>query len=852
MAGEFISEALADFFVALFEFFQASFGAGIRAMIQFLQQVIVETPYPTCGASSTCTGDDTMPLAFGQTDEGDPWHALYNIYTDMAQPYAFVLLMISSILITVGYIFEDYIPGINTEENQKKLFGAFLGIILWWPIGVMLLSLSNALGLLLMSLGTGSGSPDSIGLVIIWDTVSANIEYLASSEGTESVILMVLTTLVWGVELLILVILGLLWFLRAVVLYIFMPIMPIFFALWAFAVPGVKPLQNIAKKCIGAFVTLTFVTIPGALIVGFFGSIAMIAAEIINGIFEDDGITIITAASESSSSASPAARVVEPAPSATADPVGAFSEALNAPMNPDLGSAGAVNPNLVTDIASVGTLSPQFMATFVFILMLSALPIAAALGPFLLVKASGGSAKAVLGAASFLGGPAGALAGAAVNVASKADTAKEVGGSFMSGLGKEAPAPDADDISGSGSLGGAGAATGKSSADKRSYADRVKAATTKTGVAYGAGRALLGTGRAGKKGGQFAAEKAPTREGMWGAYAMAQNINKNRGDYFEHGYGHNRANAGERVRVGLSDVAGKARRQEIAQNARDAVSDAKVRAKQKVSDVNERRRLIENLAEEKDPLEIAREASLIDPVMTDELQANKDKHGVALDSATIESLAQSGVVLDPGKAQYTSTADISPEDVLEHGEYRDKLEMTAAMIDKDLAHLIEKAEQTFGDDFQALYKFEDNGFSLQYELSESQARTALGQKIQEMDEMYAKNIEDVDFDTIIDNSETYAETKLEILGESLQEPRLSIVEQVVNQLDEFDESHYSSDDFYGLWMTDELEKAVNTYIAKHANISLANLPDESWATIKSYERGHKNLQQFQHVMDQIN
>lgn len=512
--------AIDAFVEAWFEMWNATVGALIRGLLTMLNDLITQTPYPKCKHAAQCDSFENAPLVFGEPVDGT-WADLWAIYTEGAQPYAYVLWIIAVITVQFSGIFEGVLGQVDSEKSKKKLFVAFLGITMWWPLGVTILAFSDALGDMLYGIaaGYGDGDPDGIGLVAAYE----HAENRMMDSGASGIAGLAVMGLLLISEAAILLILALLWMIRIFAIYVLMPLMPILIALWAFDIPGLDPLQGLAGKALNAFTSLAFITIPGAIIVGFTGTIMDIVTDETN---EATGSDIDSSGAEGSMQEG---EFVVNQPDATADPVGSFSGAVETSTS---GEVGAMGPGDIPMDASPG----EFTTSILFIAMALAVPLVAGLSPIIMAKALGG--KEALGAAGFLANPAGSLASGAMSAAKGADKAsagvglaKTFKSDGVSGV-KEALDADDDDE--------------KPKFLKNRYQNRVEKASGSATGALGAGiETAEGAHSIGSRGAAFATEKgtdfknagkdmfedaagkAPDREAAWSAFGTAADLAQN-------------------------------------------------------------------------------------------------------------------------------------------------------------------------------------------------------------------------------------------------------------------------------------------------------------------------------------
>lgn len=255
----------------------------VGALMGFLQDVIIGTPYPRREVG------EPYPAVI-QEPANQPWVFLYELHENIFQPYAYLLLFITILTIVFLEIVGSAV-NVNSFQSQinsakSKFFSAFLLITFWWYIGTLVLAASDALTSLLMSaVNSGDGNnPDSVGLAAIWETAAEQISGEGGSSGADdgsdpsggssiSRLLMIPLILVWLMEAVLLLIIALLWVLRMFVIFVMMPVMPIFIALWVMHIPGFDGIQDIGEDAMKWFVSLAFITLPAAIVVAVSGRI---------------------------------------------------------------------------------------------------------------------------------------------------------------------------------------------------------------------------------------------------------------------------------------------------------------------------------------------------------------------------------------------------------------------------------------------------------------------------------------------------------------------------------------------------------------------------------------------------
>jgi len=433
----------------LFDLFNATIGAVVRELLQFVDFMIRNTPYPKCGMSPDCTGNPDAPLLFGEPTNSAIWSSLHGIYVSEVQPYAYILWFLSVIIVTFSGTIEPLFPNgsspINTEGAKKKLFLAFLGITLWWPLAVLVLAFSDALADLLYGIGIGASgdvsSGEPAGLATVYEIVATRFE----NQGVLGMGGLAIVTLFWLVEAILLAILSILWVIRYYAIFLYTPLMPLMIAVWALEVPGLGKIKGAFGKIPEYYITAVFLTIPGALMVGFTGQLLNVLAGDIESRENEDGNNIDIDTNPDTGSNSPSLEnpstegEVIPNPD---DPVGTFNPTIDSQTgsstntqiqpqvtNPDTGTLAQVD---TSNPDTTGT-SPGFIATVLFGFLAMGIPILAAGSPFFMVK--WGKSAEKLGSLGALAGPKGAVVGKAVSAAGKIDSAVSASDGAKKALG---------------------------------------------------------------------------------------------------------------------------------------------------------------------------------------------------------------------------------------------------------------------------------------------------------------------------------------------------------------------------------------------------------------------------------
>lgn len=191
---------------------------------------VVSTPHP-----------DTIFSA--PTNAG--WPQIYAYYWDSLIPLALFLWAVSIGLVifleSTSHLFSSY----NNAKLKRRALAGLLGILSWWWIAALSLQFVNAL--------TGLLIPD-LSSISLFQTLSF---------GTMGVLGLVFSL---SIDLILFVLIGLLYFTRQVVLYLFVLMMPLLIVFW---IPGVGPfvlVSRFMRRLAGFFVPFLFMTVPVAIL----------------------------------------------------------------------------------------------------------------------------------------------------------------------------------------------------------------------------------------------------------------------------------------------------------------------------------------------------------------------------------------------------------------------------------------------------------------------------------------------------------------------------------------------------------------------------------------------------------
>jgi hypothetical protein len=228
------SSTLADIIIEALEGFLTATFQPVADLIETqgsaLLETIVETPHPDAVLDPPTNG---------------AWPQLYTYYWGAIVPLSLSLYGLSLGLVilleTTSHLFSSY----HRTKLKRRAFTALLGVLSWWWIAALSLRLADALtGVLLPSLSE----------ISLFETVSI------SALGVLGLALSL------SVDLGLFVLLGLIYAVRQLVLYMFVLLMPILIVLW---VPGVGPfalLSRFVRRLAGFYVPFLLMTVPVAIL----------------------------------------------------------------------------------------------------------------------------------------------------------------------------------------------------------------------------------------------------------------------------------------------------------------------------------------------------------------------------------------------------------------------------------------------------------------------------------------------------------------------------------------------------------------------------------------------------------
>ena len=206
----------------------------IRMVIQqhgdALLEVVVGTPHPNA--------------VFGAPSNG-AWPNLYSYYWETMVPLSLSLygLAIGLVILfeSTSHLFSSY----HRTKLKKRAFSGLLGILSWWWIAALSLRFMDALATFLIP---------SVSDISLFQTMSF------TGMGVLGLVIAL------SADLILFVLIGLIYLVRQLVLYLFVLMMPLLIVLW---IPGVGPFTLVSKfmkKLAGFYVPFLFMTIPVALL----------------------------------------------------------------------------------------------------------------------------------------------------------------------------------------------------------------------------------------------------------------------------------------------------------------------------------------------------------------------------------------------------------------------------------------------------------------------------------------------------------------------------------------------------------------------------------------------------------
>ena len=224
--GDIIVGALTELLRVLF----SPIESVIESHSDALLEVIVQTPNP-----------DTV---FGPPSNG-AWPTIYNYYWETIVPLSLTLwglaLGLVILLESMSHLFSNY----HRSKLKKRAFSGLLGVLSWWWLAAFSLRFMDALAKFLLP---------SLAEISLFETLSF------SAMGALGLVITLST------DLILFVLIGLIYLVRQLVLYLFVLLMPILIVLW---IPGVGPFTLVSrfmKRPAGFYVPFLFMSVPVALL----------------------------------------------------------------------------------------------------------------------------------------------------------------------------------------------------------------------------------------------------------------------------------------------------------------------------------------------------------------------------------------------------------------------------------------------------------------------------------------------------------------------------------------------------------------------------------------------------------
>ncbi|GGL34222.1 hypothetical protein GCM10009037_17280 [Halarchaeum grantii] len=243
--GDAIVEAIERFLQALFE--------PVTNLIQThgndLLAVVVGTPAPDRVFAPPTT---------------QAWPAIYDYYWHDVVPIALLLWGLSVGLVifleSTNYLFSSY----HGAQLKRRAFAGLMGILAWWWLAALSLQFTNAL--------TGAFVPD-LSEISLFQTLSF------SALGLLGLLISL------SIDLVFFLLIGAIYFIRQLTLYLFVLMMPILIALW---VPGVGPFAYVSRfvqRLAGFYVPFLLMPLPVAILLRLGGLLGESATFDADGVF---------------------------------------------------------------------------------------------------------------------------------------------------------------------------------------------------------------------------------------------------------------------------------------------------------------------------------------------------------------------------------------------------------------------------------------------------------------------------------------------------------------------------------------------------------------------------------------
>lgn len=221
-----ITDSLTGFLRELFE----PVGEFISENLSEILQLVVGTPHPNS--------------VFSQPTNG-AWSGIYEYYWETIIPLSLLLWSLSIgiiiLLESTSHLFSSY----HRSKLKKRAFSGLIGILSWWWIASLSLRFMDGLGKFIIP---------SLTDVSMFETASfAGIGILSVAVASL-------------VDFTLLLLMGILYYGRHIMLYLFTLLMPLLIVFW---VPGVGPFSmasRLMKRLAGFYVPFLFMTVPVAVL----------------------------------------------------------------------------------------------------------------------------------------------------------------------------------------------------------------------------------------------------------------------------------------------------------------------------------------------------------------------------------------------------------------------------------------------------------------------------------------------------------------------------------------------------------------------------------------------------------
>jgi hypothetical protein len=185
------------------------------------------------------------PNAVFEAPTNGPWPGLYNYYWDTWIPMLLFLWagMVGLVIFfeSTSHLFGSY----HRSKLKRRAFSGLLGILSWWWMAGLSLRFLDALtGVILPSLSD----------ISLFQTLSF------TGMGTLGLVVSL------SVDMVLFVLIGLIYSMRQVVLYLFVLLMPLLIVFW---IPGVGPFSLVSRfmrRLAGFYVPFLFMTVPVAML----------------------------------------------------------------------------------------------------------------------------------------------------------------------------------------------------------------------------------------------------------------------------------------------------------------------------------------------------------------------------------------------------------------------------------------------------------------------------------------------------------------------------------------------------------------------------------------------------------